>query len=939
MRTVRFLAIVLLLAAILAALVYIFRFPIAGWAVRSSMAAAGLERPQARVTALTFSGARLEDVSAGGASMPAFSFEEIDATYRLQRVWSERKVDALRVGPGSLRLAVDDAGRISLPGVTLQSNEGGGGLPFDRLSLEDVALIVSAPEGEVRGAIDADYDIREGGEAAVDLSSGGFAWNAFRFHEFASKAQATFSANGQATLNATVDADLEFAGAIARAVSLKITGDGASWRDAATSGFEKFAGAAQIEFTAPDIAWRDPLRKTPTSVAQLEMLFGAPVQRAGLAGALSAVLDASGFEIRIDDEVTPLALTTPDGASLTLRAQGAAPVFASREGRTTSSMQFALKSDGIAASGALDAEREGANWRLAAPVEIAEFTSPALTLDDSRIDIAAESNGQTGTADVSIKSGLRKAVVGRLTLDDAPFNGAFRINADFAARRAVIASTSDCFAIERGRGRIAAQDLDIRLNDITFCNAEGPLAVYTWSGENACTMSGELSARDGTLRFGETYAKGRPPTLRFDATYHPARNTTSIRSDLANGVMTLNDVLDVAGLIGRFEFTLDADEMRATAKVDRMRLTQHLGGVDQLLVFAPVLAAGQGVLNGDVATFTYTLTTPEGYRLGAGAGAHDMKTARGETVITVEDLVFTPIGLQPNRVSPALKGIIDAADGSLHGAVTFGWGPEELSSIADFEFDRISFNGPTRAVTRTRNLTGRVQLTDLLPIATNGVQTIKVERVDLDALKLEKGVMDFSMPGDDTFIIDRGEFPWFGGTIGVYEAKASFAGQAEIPLRAQNIDLKQVLDYVKVEGLTGEGMLSGSLPLIFEEGRARIENGVLRSEGPGVVRYVGAASEQAALAGETADVAFDFLRDLRYNSLEVTVDGALDGALKFGMIFEGVGDVSIRNGVLKDVPVIYRVNLQIENVDLLRKANLAAAIRAQIARDLNGVVQ
>jgi len=195
------------------------------------------------------------------------------------------------------------------------------------------------------------------------------------------------------------------------------------------------------------------------------------------------------------------------------------------------------------------------------------------------------------------------------------------------------------------------------------------------------------------------------------------------------------------------------------------------------------------------------------------------------------------------------------------------------------------------------------------------------------------------MPGDDTFVLQRGEFPWFGGTIGVYDATASFTGQAEIPLRAENIDLKQILDYVKVEGLTGDGELTGSLPLIFEDGRARIANGLLKSEGPGFVSYKGVASDQASQAGENVDVAFDFLQNLRYTELEVTVNGALDGALSFGMRFEGVGDLSIRNGLLENVPVIYRINLELENIDLLRKANLASAIKAQIERELNGEFQ
>lgn len=940
MRTARFLAIVLLLVAIPAAMAYIFRLPLAGWAVRTGMASAGLERPQARVTALTINGLRIEDVAAGPSGSQGFSFEAIDADFRLLRLIREKKVDALRIGPGRLRARVDENGAISLPGVNASGGSSGSGLPFDKLSLSDVALSIESPQGAATGELSADYDARSGGGAEFSLAAERVTWNEVVIENGEVAGELVLSADGQVSFTGAFSGDAETSGATARGINLTAQGSAASWRDVAAGTTDKLAGAVTVNFAAPDIAWRDEQVRALVSAAQMETIFGEQLQRAALTGELETKFDESGLEVRILEDEAPLALTTPDGSSLTLRRQGEAPLYArGASGAEKASLRFVLISDGVNARGGADYAREDGAWRLAAPVEIDEFKSPAISLDGSRIDLAATGEDREFDADVSLKSGLRKAVIGRLEVNDAPFNGAFSIHGDLDAQRATIISKSDCFAIDGVRSRIAEQDLDVRMSGITLCNAEGPLVVYTWTGDAACTVSGELSARSGTLRLGETRATGRPPVVRFDAAYHPARNTTSVTGDIINGAMTLNDVLDMSAAIGRFDFRLDADAMSATANVDRLRMTQHLTDPQQLLLFAPVIAAGQGRLEGDKATFTYTVTTPEGYRLGAGKGVHDMKTARGDSTIDIENLAFTPVGLQPNQISPALKGIVDAADGAMHGALTFSWSPNDLTSTADFEFENISFGGPTRAVTRTRNLNGSVQLTDLLPIQTDGVQTITVAGINLDALKLEQGVMEFSMPGDDTFILQRGEFPWFGGTIGVYDAKASFTGQAEIPLRAQNIDLKQVLDYVKVEGLSGEGLLTGSLPLVFEDGRASIVNGVLKSEGPGIVRYTGAVSDQAAQAGENADVAFDFLRNLRYSSLEVTVDGALDGALKFGMRFEGVGDVSIRNGQLKDVPVIYRVNLAIENVDLLRKASLANAIKAQIERELNGEFQ
>ncbi|MEZ5891819.1 MAG: YdbH domain-containing protein [Parvularculaceae bacterium] len=160
------------------------------------------------------------------------------------------------------------------------------------------------------------------------------------------------------------------------------------------------------------------------------------------------------------------------------------------------------------------------------------------------------------------------------------------------------------------------------------------------------------------------------------------------------------------------------------------------------------------------------------------------------------------------------------------------------------------------------------------------------------------------------------------------------SGKADIPLKARNVDLQAVLAYLDVEGLSGEGILSGELPLIFEDGRARIVDGVLRSEGPGAIRYVGAASAAAAEAGEDARLAFDLLRNLRYTSLDVAINGALDGQLVFNMKFQGEGDVTVQKRNVSNVPVLYRVNLSVENIDLVRKAGLSGFIRSEIQRAL-----
>lgn len=939
MRAARFLVVLAVLAAALAALAFVFRLPIAGWAVRQAMAGAGLENPSARATALTFSGARLEDVAAGPVSARDFSFEAIEADFGLRRLLAEKKVEALRAGPGVVRVRVGEAGRTTVAGFEMGGGGGTGGgvaLPFDRLLLRGVVLAITAPEGEAAGTVDAEYDIASGGAGAIALAAERFTWNNIRLADVSGKASADLSADGKMTFAAEFEGAAETPPAALRHVAAKIEGEASSWRDAANGAAEKLAGKARVGFSAPGIELRDARTQSLMSASAAQAVFGEDVHEAALSGALDLEFSGRALAARIAGG-EPLTLATPGGASLVLTPQGTAPFVAVAGEKQTASFRFALAGGGANASGGVDAMREGAAWRLAAPVKIEEFASEALSLAGSRIELSATSGGKEIEADVAVKSGLKRAKIGRLTISDAPFSGSFAVKADMTAQRASIASASGCFAVDRIHGEIKEQDLDMRLAAMTLCNSGGPLAELSWAGDPSVALSGAVSAKDAAVRLGETRAKGRPPAIRFEAAYSPAVKTTAIKGEAADGAMILNEALVLSGVAGEFDFTLDAETMRAAASIGRLQIAQHLAEQGALPFFSPVAAAGEASLEGGDARFSYVLTTPEGRRLGRGEGFHDMLKARGETVFSLGDIVFTANGLQPNRIIPLLKGIVDAAEGGADGTVRFGWSPGGVTSSGEFSLNNVSFGGPTRAVTRTSAVSGVVRLTNLMPVTTDGLQTIEVGAVDLDALQLGLGVITFELPGDDSVHIAKAEFPWFGGSIGVYGATAQLTGEAVVPLRAASVDLAQVLSYVNVEGLSGEGQFTGELPLLFEEGRARIENGYFQSEGPGVLSYEGKGTDAASSGNDQAQVAFDLLRDFRYDSMKVTVGGPLDGRLDFVVALAGTGQLTVPKqpfiGAKKTrVPVRYTISLDAPLTALLNQARLSQDIRLQIEK-------
>ncbi|WDI31775.1 YdbH domain-containing protein [Hyphococcus flavus] len=933
MRAARFLAILLLLVAIIAAALYLIRLPLAGWAVRSAMAGAGLEQPQATVTALTFDGIRLEKVSSGAEAREAFQFHVIEVDYHWRQLLSAQKVAAVRAGPGLLRVNISDGGQVSIPGLA-SGGEGSGGaeLPFQSLILSSIRLHAETSAGSAVGELSAEFEKETGGRAEIELESNNFGLKELTIPAGKINAELELAESGSTALVFAFKGDMLAQGVAANNVSLAIDGEGVNWRDLIEGERNTVAGNAHISFSAPQILFGSAQnQETLNQLAPIELAFGQSVSEAALEGEFDVNFSDSVFEVRLR-ESAPVTLAAPDGTGLTIAQSGAAPLYALRGERETASFQFAIKSAGVNAAGSADIERENDRWRVAAPITVEQYSSPELSLDDSQIEFSGVLNGDDLTADLALKSGLRRAQIGRLSVSDAPFTSAFRAEGNLSAQTVNIYNREECITFERGQLRLEEQNAEASLGRTQLCNADGPLLVFTWAGDMVCSLNGEISSANGRFSLGETSASGRPPNIRFNAVYNPLDSRTTIEGIATGGDVTLNEMIDLSAMIGRFDFSLDPAVMRASGVVDRVRAEQSA----ELKFITPVIADGTFELEGKDTTFQYSLMTPAGNALGVGTGRHDMSTASGETTFTFQDLRFEPEGLQPNELAPGLKGIVSAATGGADGAVRFGWSKEGITSGANFDLNDISFDGPTLAVTRTTGVNGSVTLNNLLPVSTEGVQTLTLNIVDAGALELTNGEVSFEFPGNDTLQLKRGEFPWFGGTIGAYEATASFSGAATIPLRAENIHLEQVLDFASVEGLSGEGVLSGSLPLVFEDGKARIENGVFRSNGPGAIRYTGPAADAASAAGENAQVAFDFLRDLRYKSLEVTVNGALDGQLDFGLRFEGTGDLTVRNQSVQNVPVLYRINLTVENMDLIRQANLLRSIELKVQEELSG---
>jgi len=108
-------------------------------------------------------------------------------------------------------------------------------------------------------------------------------------------------------------------------------------------------------------------------------------------------------------------------------------------------------------------------------------------------------------------------------------------------------------------------------------------------------------------------------------------------------------------------------------------------------------------------------------------------------------------------------------------------------------------------------------------------------------------------------------------------------------LSVEHLDIEQILALERQEGLSGNGMLDGTIPMLLTPKGVTVAQGHLSARAPGgVIRYATNATAQALAAGNSKmDMVLGIFRDFHYDEMDVLADYAIDGALKMQVRLAG----------------------------------------------------
>jgi hypothetical protein len=290
---------------------------------------------------------------------------------------------------------------------------------------------------------------------------------------------------------------------------------------------------------------------------------------------------------------------------------------------------------------------------------------------------------------------------------------------------------------------------------------------------------------------------------------------------------------------------------------------------------------------------------------------HNLSSGSGNAILDVPGISFGP-NLQPEELTRLTEGVIALVRGSISGQGRIAWnGSGDVTSTGEFTTtgtDLAASFGPVTGLTST------IRFTDLLGLETAPGQVATLKSVNPGIL-VENGVIRYQLLPDQLVKIERGEWPFMGGRLVLQETILNFGRPTpkRLTFEVVGLDAKTFVDSMGFKEISATGTFDGVLPMIFDDEGGRIVGGRLDSrEGGGTLAYNGVVNR--ANLGTFGGLAFDALRDLKFKSMVMRLDGYLDGEFATRMTIEGVGlgNTSTQRFIksLNKIPLTFNVTIK-----------------------------
>lgn len=316
--------------------------------------------------------------------------------------------------------------------------------------------------------------------------------------------------------------------------------------------------------------------------------------------------------------------------------------------------------------------------------------------------------------------------------------------------------------------------------------------------------------------------------------------------------------------------------------------------------------------NGQVAASGTLLEPKSGQKVTAVSITHGLSTGAGRAVLTVDDLRFSE-NLQPDTLTPKALGVVANVQGAVNGRGEIRWDRKSITSDGVFRTDNMNLAAAFGPVTA---LTGEIHFSDLLGMSTPPGQKLALGEIN-PGISVLNGVVGYQLLPDFKVRIEGGRWPFAGGELILEPTVLDMAEAKErrLTFKVVGLDAAQFINQFQMKDISATGTFDGVLPMIFDAQGGRIEGGrLVVRRGGGALAYVGQVSNEQL--GTFGTMAFDALKSMKYDTLVIELNGAIDGEMvtevRFSGVNEGTVDVAEQSLVKEFVGLPFIFNITIK---------------------------
>jgi hypothetical protein len=437
-------------------------------------------------------------------------------------------------------------------------------------------------------------------------------------------------------------------------------------------------------------------------------------------------------------------------------------------------------------------------------------------------------------------------------------------------------------------------------------------------------------SRDGTIKFaqavfGPSVKLTKPTTLTlkkndqtvFTLPFHPSE-TAPIAASAAIGLTTLEVTtpalaapLQVAMPNGTLGFTvgpdglpkfnldlkngtvtasqppLNAKNVSASLKGQggKIDITLNAGSWTGPSGIGPGNLDGKATLDGDKLTASAKVGIPTAKATLTAKGNYDLGSGKGKFDIDLPEVSFAPGGLQPKDLMADLAHTTEDVAGTISAKGPVLIDKKGVTSQIAVTLKNISGKlGPIAL----RNLNSVVEIDKPWPLTTAADQLVSIELADV-GLPLTNGLVRFKIDDGETLSLKESQLEMMSGKVTLDPVTLKLGAPAQqILLNVDKIALGRLYELFAIAGLTGDGVLSGKIPVTLFPAGLAIDHAKLTAGGPGTLKYNQEQGPAAlANAGESVKMALSALSDFHYDKLEIDLDRKATGDTELGLHIAG----------------------------------------------------